>query len=245
MAEPVENLAPNPDELIVRCPACRHLVRLPTTYLGQVVTCLECRGPFRAPVRTETGSLSEPVALPKPLRIPARLFVPMYGLMLVGAVGLMLNGYLHFAFVNNPEMAQNYVRNVLAQISQTEPADVAPLKRDGAGRVLPMPADEANAEATKRQVFQTEQDRKMDETIAAAAPTVRDTQWPFALLSVVVFAGGIAIALGRWYPLAFIGCAGAALNINHMCCVPGGIVAIWGVVALISDEGRRHFRRIA
>ena len=55
-----------------------------------------------------------------------------------------------------------------------------------------------------------------------------------------------AFLVRRGYGLAFLGCFAAAFNSPDLgCCFIGGIVAIWGVLALISDEGRRYFGRIS
>ena len=58
-----------------------------------------------------------------------------------------------------------------------------------------------------------------------------------------MFLGGLSIALGWNYRLAQVGCVAAALNFTHLCCVPGAIAGLWGMLMINSDEGRAHFRK--
>ena len=65
----------------------------------------------------------------------------------------------------------------------------------------------------------------------------------FAGVSAIVLLGGLSIVL-RWsHGLAQMGCVAAALNLPHLCCVPGSIAGLWGLVMLNSAEGRAHFGR--
>jgi hypothetical protein len=62
-------------------------------------------------------------------------------------------------------------------------------------------------------------------------------------VSAVTFLGGVAILRGRGPWLAFLGCAAAVVNVNHLCCLPGAIAGVWGILALSRDDVRAHFRR--
>jgi hypothetical protein len=65
---------------------------------------------------------------------------------------------------------------------------------------------------------------------------------PLALaVSAVVFSGGLSIATRRNYRFAKFACVLAALNFPHLCCIPGAIAGLWGLLMLSSDEGREHF----
>ncbi|MBY0460296.1 MAG: hypothetical protein K2V38_23515, partial [Gemmataceae bacterium] len=85
-----------------------------------------------------------------------------------------------------------------------------------------------------------------DKDAGDADQLLRQFRWmlPTALAaSVVVFLGGLSIALRRRYRLAQVGCVVAALNFPHLCCVPGALAGLWGLLMLNSDEGREHFAR--
>jgi hypothetical protein len=87
-----------PETEVVSCPACRHLVRIPADWLGQSVQCPECKARFTAPLR-DGERLTNPVLIDppqpdaKPLeaRPDCMLWLPAFGLMLLGAVSLVLN----------------------------------------------------------------------------------------------------------------------------------------------------------
>jgi hypothetical protein len=57
----------------------------------------------------------------------------------------------------------------------------------------------------------------------------------------VTFAGGVAMIRRKGYRLAQVSCLVAALNLPHLCCVPGAVLGLWGLLLLMSDEGREHF----
>ena len=83
---------------VISCPACKHLLRVPADWLGQSVQCPECQATFAAP-RRDGESLTDPVlitAAPSPPAAPKRpdhaLWLPAFGLMLVGIVSLIVNG---------------------------------------------------------------------------------------------------------------------------------------------------------
>ena len=59
----------------------------------------------------------------------------------------------------------------------------------------------------------------------------------------VVLVGGICIVRGRFYYLALFCCLVAMLNFNHLCCIPGLVVGLWGILSLARDEVRPHFDR--
>jgi len=59
----------------------------------------------------------------------------------------------------------------------------------------------------------------------------------------VVLLGGLSIALQWNHRLAQVACVLAALNFAHLCCVPGAVAGLWGLLMLGSEEGREHFQR--
>ena len=213
---------------IVNCPACAKPVAIPAEYLGRIVHCVQCKATFTA---------SDPPTLVRrtPSKISPFFFVPTFGLLLLGAAGVAANGYLYFAIANDPNVAKDYARGIVRELAETKPSDLPK---------SPKTEDEKSAVAETRKAFDAEQDRRIEASAEAMVPYMRSVQGPFALVSLGVFAGGLAFALRRWYVLAFVGCALAVANVNQACCIPGAVVGLWGFFALISEEGRRYFGRI-
>ncbi|MDB5313089.1 MAG: hypothetical protein JWO38_7291 [Gemmataceae bacterium] len=212
---------------VISCPACKHLLRVPAEWLGQTVQCPECKATFRAPVR-DGDKLTDPVLIAGPAAAtpaPARprtdplLTLPAFGLMLVGIVSLIANGVLFGRFVTSPDGGKDWVKNQLPAIRQM-------------GLVPP----EAQTDKEK------ENKEAADEQAAAdLAPKLRWVWLAAAAAGGVVFAGGLAIVRRKNYRLAQFGCVLAAVNVPHLCCVPGAIFGLWGLLMLMSDEGREHF----
>lgn len=226
-----------PDSLLTRCPHCNHALNLPEEFLGQVVSCLECRSPFRAPVRDGEG-LTAPEKLPRPSRIPARLFIPTFGLMLLGFGGLFINGYLAAWMTADPGAAVKFAEANLFFMLETDP----PAAKDKDGKAEKLTPEEDK----KRRDEMAEKQQQLTKDAAAqvsAAGMIR-TRIAFALVSLGVVAGGFCFALKRGYYFCFFACLLSALNSPDIgCCFVGVVVGIWGFMVLISDEGRKYFGR--
>ncbi len=208
-----------PETEVVACPACRHLVRVPADWLGQTVQCPECRATFRAPTRGPDG-LGEAVLLSSPpapaAGPPAR---PRADVMLMlPAFGLMVLGFAGVA-VNGWNTAR-YA------------ADPAAARRDGE-RVLTWQDQKPPENEEER--------RQREEVLDRAARSLPVLVLVFAVVSALEFYGGLAILRRRHYRMAQLGCVLASLNLANGCCVPGAVVGVWGLLMLISDEGREHF----
>jgi hypothetical protein len=210
-----------PETEVISCPACNHLLRAPLNWLGQAVQCPECRAMFQAPVRTAHG-LTKPELIERPAapaaaarkKIDALLLLPAFGLLFCGVAGLIVNGMLTYRFLADPVGSKASIRDQLAK-----------LREQGLG------ADDPPAERDKLDDERAEQ-------------TTRAMRWVlplFAGVSALAFLGGLSIALRRNYRLAQLGCVAAALNVPHLCCVPGAVAGLWGLLMLNSDEGRAHF----
>jgi hypothetical protein len=206
---------------VISCPACNHLLRVPLDWLGQPVQCPECKAMFKAPVRDGDG-LTRPELISRPAaakpeakkKLDAMLLLPAFGLLFCGVAGLVVNGMLTYKFLADPEGSKQYIRSQLPNFrKQGLGADDPPEQRD----------------------------RLDDERAEKAARAMRWVLPTFAGVSAVVFAGGLSIALRRNYRLAQVGCVAAALNVPHLCCVPGAVAGLWGLVMLNSEEGRAHF----
>lgn len=213
---------PDPETELILCPACKHALRVPLDWLGESVRCPECKAQFRAPARDGSGGLTEAVLLSRPdaerpvARKPldAMLLLPAFGLMLLGATGAVVNARTAYHAAADPAAMRDAVLHQLQE-----------LRKVGVGQDDPeADRDRLDAERAER--------------------TVAGLRWglpAFAVVSGVVFLGGLSIAT-RWnYRVAQLGCVAAALNVPHLCCVPGAVVGLWALLMLGSEEGRAHF----
>ncbi|AMV29915.1 hypothetical protein VT84_36310 [Gemmata sp. SH-PL17] len=212
-----------PETEIIACPACKHVVRVPLDWLGTQVQCPECKAMFRAPVRaggqlTEAELISRPATTgaPKPRTRPdVMLMLPAFGLLLCGVMGVLVNAWL-LVLVADPVKGKEWAAK-----------QVETLRKMGVGAGGP-PEKQAENDAQE-----TEQLLGQFRWILPASLVV----------SVVVFLGGLSIVLRRSYRLAQVACVLAALNFAHLCCIPGAIAGLWGLLMLGSAEGREHFQR--
>jgi hypothetical protein len=212
-----------PETEVISCPACNHLLRVPVDWLGQSVQCPECKAMFRAPVREGDGFTKPELiaraapATPAPgKRIDPLLLLPAFGLLLCGVAGVIVNGMLSYRFLADPAGSEEYIKNQLVNF-----------RAQGFG------ADDPPEE---RERLDAQRAQKVARAMRWALPL-------FTAVSALVFVGGLSIAL-RWnLRLAQLGCVAAALNIPHLCCVPGSIAGLWALLMLHSDEGRAHFAR--
>lgn len=214
-----------PETEVIACPACRHLLRVPLDWLGTQVQCPECRALFRAPVRDADGKLTEPQLLSAPTpaappprrRFDAMLLLPAFGLMLCGVAGVLVNAVLLYLLLSDPVWGKSWAK-----------AQVETVKKLGGAA----PEEPPEQKAAK--------DEQEAERLARQFRVIL----PIALVvSAVVLAGGLSIALRRNYRLAQVACVLASVNIAHCCCVPGAAFGLWGLLMLGSDEGREHFLR--
>lgn len=211
-----------PETEVIACPACKHLVRVPLDWLGTQVQCPECKAMFRAPRRengqlTEAELLSRPAsAVPKRRKLDVMLLIPAFGLLLCGIVGTLVNGLLMYRLYSAADGGKEWAR-----------PQVETLHKLGIGK-----ADTPEAQAQK--------DEEDVENL------IRMQKWLLPIgfaVSVVVFAGGLSIVF-RWsHRLSQVACVLASLNFPHLCCVPGAVAGLWGLLMLYSDEAREHFVR--
>ena len=166
--------------------------------------------PRRDEIRlTEPELLTRPgePAAPTRKRVDAVLWLPAFGLMLVGVVAVAVNTFTLAGIARDP---------------------------DGYERVMKAQAEDLA--------------RKMGQDPQAVANNPLSRWQTHAALSgwglvcgVVSFLGGLGIVLRRWRRLAQLGCVTAALNLAGFCCVPGAVFGLWGLLMLLSEEGREHF----
>jgi hypothetical protein len=203
-----------PETEVIACPACKHLVRVPADWLGQTVQCPECKAAFTAPTR-QGDRLTDAVLLSRP-DAPAAAAAPRGRadlMLLLPAFGLMLTGFA--SLVVNTWLTVHFLNDRAG--AEAYFADV--LKRMGT-------PDEEAAKAAAEKVG-----------------TIRALIAGCAVLAGLEFYAGLAITLRRHYRMAQLGCVLAAVNVANGCCVPGALFGAWGLLMLMSDEGREHFRR--
>lgn len=227
-----------PDPLVLRCPHCQHLLHLPEEYLGKIVSCLECKQPFRAPIR-EHGVLTQPQALPKARGVPARFFIPVFGLLLLGTAGTAVNAY----FLADNDAAKQYVNSTLDNLFTKEPPEAKDWKAaDANAKTKPDEAELKRREEVGEK-FRREQHKKL-EALTDSVPMSKGWRVAGLVTSLFTLLGGVAFLVRRGYMIALVGCIAAAVNSPYLgCCFIGGIVAIWSIMALISEEGRQYFGR--
>lgn len=208
---------------VTPCPACRHLVRVPIDWLGQSVQCPECQARFRAPTRGESG-LTAPVLLSGPPgagpaarpKADLMLTLPAFGLMFVGLASLAVNGVKSFEYLTRPGAAEQDVLTLTEQARQR-------------GYVADGPE-------------QPDEQQRFDQARAADyAQKIRILMPAFTVVGGLVFYGGLAIVLRRHFRMAQLGCALAVFNFANGCCIPGAVFGVWGLLMLMSEEGRGHF----
>ncbi len=217
-------MATDPETEVILCPACKHALRVPLDWLGQQVQCPECKAMFRAPERDGKGGLTPAELISRPesrqpgVRKPldVMLLLPAFGLLFCGVVGMAVNGITAYRASTDPAVMRDAVRQQLQNLRQS-----------GFGKDDP----------------EAERDRLDDERAEQVTRTMRWVLPTFAVVSAVAFLGGVSIAT-RWnYRLAQLGCVAAAVNVPHLCCVPGSVAGLWALLMLSSEEGRAHFRR--
>lgn len=210
-----------PETEVIACPACKHLLRVPLDWLGTQVQCPECKAMFFAPVR-DNGKLTEPtlISRPAPVNAPPRrkfdamLLLPAFGLMLCGIAGVIVNGWLAYTLFTAPDGGKEMAQKQMAMLRE-----FGFLKKEG---------PEGQPQNEEEEV---ESALRLQKVMLSVAFVV----------SAVVLAGGLSIAIGRNRRLAKVACVLAALNLPHLCCVPGALFGFWGLLMLNSDEGREHF----
>jgi hypothetical protein len=212
-----------PETEVIACPACNHLVRVPLDWLGKQVQCPECKAMFLAPVRAD-GKLTEPELISRPAPTNAApasayqpdrmLLFPGFGLLLCGVAGILVNAGLLYFMLTDPAGGKQWAAQ-----------QVEALRKMGVGADAPPENKDAKDAQDAEQLL-------------------AQMRWllPISLaVSAVVFAGGLSIVRRRNYRLAQLGCVLASLNIAHLCCIPGAVFGLWGLLMLSSDEGREHF----
>lgn len=212
----------NPNEPFPRCPNCGIALAIPEEFRGRVIRCLECRVDFQS---RKDGS----VLRLNRLSYPPKILVPMVMLILLGAMGVFVNGYYAFSFRQSSEAIVAYTESTIAQMNA---ANFLNQTKDKNKNKDVAPARELPPEERRRQMLKYAEEHR---------DSLVQTMLIFASLSGFVLLGGISFAYGRWTWLAGLGCLAAIVNLNHGCCFPGAVAGLWGLMTILSDVGQRHF----
>ncbi|OWK41868.1 hypothetical protein [Fimbriiglobus ruber] len=224
------------DHVIV-CPGCQKLLHVPTRAIDKPAHCPHCRAAFHIPP-APGGGPGTPVKVSEGYSLPRVLLIPAFGLLMLGLAGTAVNGYLSVLFAFKPGAALEFARGRVTEarmakgmtaLGRADDWELAPhaAVAGGAGAAASAAAVEAWTD---------------EQTAAGWAPNQLSIHVASTIVSALTLLGGAAILRGRFYWLALIGCLAAIVNVNHLCCVPGAITGIWGILSLVRDEGRAHFR---
>lgn len=218
---------------VIACPGCRRPLHVPDAAIGRPAHCPHCRVWFTVP-RAANGTPGAPVLVPRRLQLPRLLYVPAFGMLMLGLAGTLVNGYLTALFALVPgqdvEFARGRVREVrsaqsISDLTRWEPAPHAALAGGAAGY----------------QAWIQEAARLDEELAHSWGPGMLPLHVVSTATSLVVLLGGVAVLRGRFYYFTLFACAASMLNVNHLCCLPGTVVGLWGILTIVRDEGRRHF----
>lgn len=224
---------------LLACPACTRTVGVPAAARGKPVICPHCKASFRVAVAAEGAVRAE--AIPAFKALPRSLLVPIYGLLLVGVTGCFVSGYLAARFARVPGADYDYAYARVIELRSNLDANSAGKPTDDEWEQLPSAAVGGAAGAIHAAPFIEEVRNK--ELADAWRPAMLPTTLGSLALSLLTILGAASMIAGRWYPLAFVGCVAALFNVNYLCCLPGGVVGIWGILMLVRDEVRPHFGR--
>ena len=222
----------------IDCPGCARPLNFPADALDKPVHCPHCPADFTVPANAD-GSAGLPRLKPRRgATVPRIVFGPALGLLLLGGTGLFVNGYLAYQFATDPGSDLRYAK-ILTRNVQAIEATSRPERTDDAWHQLPFAA--LFGAATALGSNDVLEGAKADELAIAWRAGVVPVNTTSLILSLLTTAGAMCAFTGRGYWLAILGCLAAAVNVNHLCCIPGACLGAWGVLSLARDEGRAHF----
>ena len=227
-----------PTSFRIVCPGCGRPLNVPAAAVGGAAHCPHCPAGFAIP-DAGGGTPGNPVLKrSRGATVPRLIFGPALGLLLLGGTGLFVNGSLAVQFATVPGSELRYARTLARNVQAIE-ATNRPERTDDAWEHLPFAALTGTATALgSNDVLQgARADRVADAWRASIVPLNTVS----LVLSVLTVLGAIAAFTGRGYWLALLGCVAAAVNVNHLCCIPGAFIGAWGILSLARDEGRAHF----
>ena len=226
-------------EFVITCPtpACGKPLKLPAAAVGKPLACPHCRTPLRVTLGAD-GTPSRVTAPGGLMRVPRLLLVPGFALLILGVAGGFVNGYIAVDCFANPGAevvhANRYVRefhNLDKQMNFNRPR-----KKDdeASDHELFMAAAGGGAGATVLIAVE-------DAMTEAWATRMKSVHTASTVTSLLAALSGWCILRGRGYWVALFGCVAAMTTVGQACCIPGTIAGLWGILALVRDDGRAHF----
>jgi hypothetical protein len=206
-----------PDDLI-HCPSCNFQLRLPHELYGSPVECPQCHTRFTAPVPAASaapGSGYEVLGQPPGDYgvVPNPAAAPGIALLIVSILGLLLDLWLVLG-----------VQAIKAQPKIWE--------------------DQIERELDRNPSYTPEQRRQLREILSVENVTSYGLTGcgTFLVGNAITALGAVFMIARRGYALAIIGCILALNPVNLPACFLSVPFGIWGLIALMSQSGRRAFR---
>jgi hypothetical protein len=212
---------------LIHCPSCGFQLRLPTELYGTAVECPQCHSRFTAPApvvrpaadRSPPGREYNTVARAVgedydrgPPSAGTGLTAPAVCLLVTSLIGVILSGFMTLTFVEANNDPEEFDRAMQQEIDRNP--NLQPAQRAQAKRWMDLAREYGTA-----------------------------TFGTLLALNLVTALGAVQMLRRRMYGLAVLGCVLALNPANISCCFLGQApFGLWGLIALLTDDGRRAFR---
>ena len=231
-----------PTRTVIPCPACGRPLGLPPEAVGKPLNCPHCALAFHVPRNGDGTPGAVAVGGPRSgfaSGLPRGFVVPVLALLMLGFAGMFVDGYLSYLFATRPNAEYEYAYNRAVEVrSIASMGDASSTASDRWEQVAPASVGGCAMTVAAGEVLETEADVKLAK---AWQPSVAPASHYSFAASTLTAVGGLCILRGRFYWLAIAGCVAAIVNVNHLCCIPGGVAGVWGILSLVRDDGRLHF----
>ncbi|MGL6076854.1 MAG: hypothetical protein ACRC8S_22090 [Fimbriiglobus sp.] len=233
--------------IVLPCPSCQAPLGFPELAFGKPLNCPHCGYSFHV-LRGADGQALAPVAGPPPRygilsHVPKPLLVPALLLTLLGLTGLIVNGYLAILFATKPNADYDYAYGRVIEIRSAQGLDRSQKTTDDDWEQTAPAAVIGSAFAISS--ADVLEDVRNVELARSWQPAIQPTTNYSIVMCLLVFIAGVSMLRARWYWFCIAGCVAAILNFNHLCCIPGGLAGLWGILALVRDETRSSFGKTA
>lgn len=231
-----------PTRTLLPCPGCGRPLGLPPEAVGQPLNCPHCGASFHVPRGPDGTPGAVAAGAPKArfaASLPRGLVVPVLMLLMLGFAGMFVDGYLSYLFATQPNADYDYAYNrVIEARSIQTMGDTTQATTDDWEHIAPAAIGGTAMTMAAGEVLENAANAEL---ARAWQPSVAPASHYSFVASALAAVGGLCILRGRFYWLAIAGCVAAMANVNHLCCLPGGVAGLWGILSLVRDEGRAHF----
>jgi len=216
---------------------------------------------FEAPTRLPDGTLSIPKLISKEppqvtavdsttmrRRIKERILFPGLLVMLVGLMGMIVNGAVCVTAIFSPDEFVRQTKQEMQDIQNfmnVEPPKVKPAENKDA---VPNPAVPAKAPDPEIPAVAVDQDKPAEAPFVIADADlqigVKTRRWAtffFFGTSLTTVIGAVCAITMKSHRLAVVGSITAMLNISNCCCVPGFPLGVWLLMVLLDAEVQMVF----